>query len=52
MITKMSLCFCQVLDKPSQLTEKELAEAASKWANEKPEKGDENNLTEISEFEV
>ncbi|XP_027252152.1 periphilin-1 isoform X6 [Cricetulus griseus] len=42
----------KVLDKPSQLTEKELAEAASKWANEKPEKGDENNLTEISEFET
>ncbi|XP_005067192.2 periphilin-1 isoform X4 [Mesocricetus auratus] len=42
----------KVLDKPSQLTEKELAEAASKWANEKPEKADENNLTEISEFET
>ncbi|KAL6035407.1 hypothetical protein STEG23_036431 [Scotinomys teguina] len=42
----------EVLDKPSQLTEKELAEAASKWANEKPEKSDENNLTEISEFEM
>lgn len=52
MLTKMSLYLWQVLDKPSRLTEKELAEAASKWANEKPEKSDENNLTEISEFEV
>ncbi|XP_057648834.1 periphilin-1 isoform X6 [Chionomys nivalis] len=42
----------KVLDKPSRLTEKELAEAASKWANEKPEKSDGNNLTEISEFET
>ncbi|XP_013204323.1 periphilin-1 isoform X7 [Microtus ochrogaster] len=42
----------KVLDKPSRLTEKELAEAASKWANEKSEKSDENNLTEISEFET
>lgn len=36
-----------MLDKPSRL--KELAEAARKWANEK---SDENNLTEMSEFEV
>ncbi|XP_058163815.1 periphilin-1 isoform X8 [Dasypus novemcinctus] len=41
----------KVLDKPSRLTEKELAEAASKWAAEKVEKGDESNLPEISEYE-
>uniref|UniRef100_A0A673UPA2 Periphilin 1 n=1 Tax=Suricata suricatta TaxID=37032 RepID=A0A673UPA2_SURSU len=41
----------KVLDKPSRLTEKELAEAASKWAAEKLEKTDENNLPEISEYE-
>ncbi|XP_077870993.1 periphilin-1 isoform X7 [Ictidomys tridecemlineatus] len=42
----------KVLDKPSRLTEKELAEAASKWAAEKLEKSDESNLPEISEFEA
>ncbi|XP_034372058.1 periphilin-1 isoform X4 [Arvicanthis niloticus] len=42
----------KVLDKPSRLTEKELAEAESKWANETLEKSDENNLAEISEFEA
>ncbi|KAM4883053.1 periphilin-1 isoform 9-T11 [Thomomys bottae] len=42
----------KVLDKPTRLTEKELAEAASKWAAEKLEKSDESNLPEISEFEV
>jgi hypothetical protein len=42
----------KVLDKPSRLTEKELAEAASKWAAEKLEKAEESNLPEISEFEV
>nr|XP_044611525.1 periphilin-1 isoform X4 [Equus asinus] len=42
----------KVLDKPSRLTEKELAEAASKWAAEKLEKADESNLPEISEYEV
>ncbi|KAL1767635.1 periphilin-1 isoform X1 [Sigmodon hispidus] len=42
----------QVLDKSSRLTEKELAEVASKWASEKPETSDENNLAEISEFEA
>lgn len=40
-----------MLDKPSRLTEKELAEAASKWAAEKLEKADESNLPEI-EYEV
>nr|XP_045015320.1 periphilin-1-like isoform X2 [Jaculus jaculus] len=42
----------KVLDKSSRLTEKELSEAASKWAAEKLEKSDENNLPEISEFET
>nr|XP_011720189.1 periphilin-1 isoform X12 [Macaca nemestrina]XP_011720190.1 periphilin-1 isoform X12 [Macaca nemestrina]XP_015286237.1 periphilin-1 isoform X13 [Macaca fascicularis] len=42
----------KVLDKPSRLTEKELAEAASKWAAEKLEKSDESNLPEISEYEA
>ncbi|XP_037692728.1 periphilin-1-like isoform X2 [Choloepus didactylus] len=42
----------KVLDKPSRLTEKELAEAASKWAAEKLEKADDSNLPEISEYEV
>ncbi|XP_037704230.1 periphilin-1 isoform X3 [Choloepus didactylus] len=42
----------KVLDKPSRLTEKELAEAASKWAAEKLEKADDSNLPEISEYEA
>ncbi|KAM4834964.1 periphilin-1-like [Thomomys bottae] len=42
----------KVLDKPTRLIEKELAEAASKWAVEKLEKSDESNLPEISEFET
>uniref|UniRef100_A0A2K5I134 Periphilin-1 C-terminal domain-containing protein n=1 Tax=Colobus angolensis palliatus TaxID=336983 RepID=A0A2K5I134_COLAP len=42
----------KVLDKPSRLTEKELAEAASKWAAEKLEKSDESNLPEISAYEA
>uniref|UniRef100_A0AC11E6Y7 Uncharacterized protein n=1 Tax=Ovis aries TaxID=9940 RepID=A0AC11E6Y7_SHEEP len=42
----------KVLEKPSRLTEKELAEAASRWAAEKLEKADESNLPEISEYEV
>ncbi|XP_022375374.1 periphilin-1 isoform X7 [Enhydra lutris kenyoni] len=41
----------KVLDKPSRLTEKELAEAASKWAAEKLEKAEESNLPEI-EYEA
>ncbi|XP_004689991.1 PREDICTED: periphilin-1-like isoform X2 [Condylura cristata] len=39
----------KVLEEPSQLTEKELAEATSKWAAEKLEKADEGTLPEISE---
>uniref|UniRef100_A0A5F8GW39 Periphilin 1 n=1 Tax=Monodelphis domestica TaxID=13616 RepID=A0A5F8GW39_MONDO len=42
----------KVLDKPSRLTEKELAEAANKWAAEKLEKTDENNLPEISDYDA
>ncbi|XP_060047556.1 periphilin-1 isoform X6 [Erinaceus europaeus] len=42
----------KVLDKSSRLTEKELAEAASKWATEKLEKADDGNLPEISEYEA
>ncbi|XP_021038501.1 periphilin-1 isoform X2 [Mus caroli] len=42
----------KALDKPSRLTEKELAEAESKWANETLEKSDESNLAEMSEFEA
>ncbi|XP_073078891.1 periphilin-1 isoform X9 [Manis javanica] len=42
----------KALDKPSRLTEKELAEAASKWATEKLEKTDESDLPEIAEYEV
>ncbi|KAM9171734.1 periphilin-1 isoform 5-T7 [Pangshura tecta] len=42
----------KVLDKSSRLSEKELAEAASKWAAEKSEKADESNLPEITEYEA
>lgn len=53
----MYLCFCvfefhQALDKSSRLSEKELAEAASRWAAEKGEKTDTSNLPEISEYDV
>ncbi|XP_010639242.1 periphilin-1 isoform X4 [Fukomys damarensis] len=42
----------KVLDKPSRLTEKEFAEAASKWAAEKLEKSDESSSPGISEFQA
>ncbi|KAM6153456.1 periphilin-1 isoform 3-T4 [Erethizon dorsatum] len=42
----------KALDKPSRLTEKELAEAASKWAAEKLEKSEESSLPGISEFQA
>ncbi|XP_043823994.1 periphilin-1 isoform X3 [Dromiciops gliroides] len=42
----------KVLDKPSRLTEKELAEAANKWAAEKLEKTDDNNLPDISDYDA
>ncbi|KAL8221366.1 UNVERIFIED_CONTAM: hypothetical protein K2H54_066542 [Gekko kuhli] len=40
------------LDKSSRLSEKELVEAASRWAAEKAEKTDTSNLPEISEYDV
>ncbi|XP_050792256.1 periphilin-1 isoform X4 [Gopherus flavomarginatus] len=42
----------KILDKSSRLSEKELAEAASKWAAEKSEKADESNLPEITEYDA
>ncbi|XP_032660506.1 periphilin-1 isoform X7 [Chelonoidis abingdonii] len=42
----------KVLDKTSRLSEKELAEAASKWAAEKSEKADESSLPEITEYDA
>ncbi|KAM6143271.1 periphilin-1-like [Erethizon dorsatum] len=42
----------KVLDKASRLTEKELAEAVSIWAEEKIQTSEESNLSGISEFEV
>ncbi|CAM4473520.1 unnamed protein product [Eretmochelys imbricata] len=42
----------KVLDKSSRLSEKELAEAASKWAAEKSEKADESNLPDITEYDA
>ncbi|XP_013361122.1 PREDICTED: periphilin-1 isoform X4 [Chinchilla lanigera] len=42
----------KALEKPSRLTEKELAEAASKWAAEKLEKSEESSVPGISEFQA
>ncbi|XP_076418059.1 periphilin-1-like isoform X3 [Peromyscus maniculatus bairdii] len=42
----------KVLKSPSRLTEKEQADAANKRANENPKQSEENNLAEISEFEM
>ncbi|NWH69932.1 PPHLN protein, partial [Piaya cayana] len=42
----------KALEKSNRLSEKELAEAASKWAAEKSEKADESNLPEITEYDV
>lgn len=42
----------KVLDKPSRLTEKELAEAANNWAAGNLGKAIESNLPEISEYEA
>ncbi|NXN94762.1 PPHLN protein, partial [Rhinopomastus cyanomelas] len=39
-------------EKSNRLSEKELAEAASKWAAEKSEKADDSNLPEIIEYEA
>ncbi|KFO26147.1 Periphilin-1 [Fukomys damarensis] len=40
-----------VLDKPSRLTEKEFAEATSRWAAEKLQKSEENSSPGFSEFQ-
>uniref|UniRef100_A0A8D0GXJ1 Periphilin 1 n=1 Tax=Sphenodon punctatus TaxID=8508 RepID=A0A8D0GXJ1_SPHPU len=42
----------KTLDKSNRLSEKELAEAASRWAAEKSEKTDESNLPEIAEYDA
>ncbi|KAM6303419.1 periphilin-1 isoform 4-T7 [Podargus strigoides] len=42
----------KALDKSHRLSEKELVEAASKWAAEKSEKADESNLPEITEYDA
>ncbi|NXP53918.1 PPHLN protein, partial [Heliornis fulica] len=42
----------KVLEKSHRLSEKELAEAAIKWAAEKSEKADESNLPEITECDA
>ncbi|XP_053435043.1 periphilin-1-like [Nycticebus coucang] len=56
--TDTSPCFysavssSKVLVKPGRLTEKELAEAARKWAGEEQEKSDASHLPEICEYEA
>ncbi|NWX89619.1 PPHLN protein, partial [Nothoprocta ornata] len=42
----------KALDKGSRLTEKELAEAASKWAAEKAEKADEGNFPGTADYQA
>ncbi|XP_021240646.1 periphilin-1 isoform X3 [Numida meleagris] len=42
----------KAMEKSNRLSEKELAEAASKWAAEKLEKTDESNLPERTEYEA
>ncbi|KAJ7400311.1 Periphilin-1 [Pitangus sulphuratus] len=42
----------KALEKSNRLSEKELAEAASKWAAEKSEKAEESNLPEITEYDA
>ncbi|XP_072195122.1 periphilin-1 isoform X4 [Excalfactoria chinensis] len=42
----------KAVEKSTRLSEKELAEAASKWAAEKLEKADENNLPERTDYEA
>ncbi|XP_068525498.1 periphilin-1 isoform X2 [Anas acuta] len=42
----------KALDKSNRLSEKELAEAASKWAAEKAEKADESSLPERTEYDA
>ncbi|XP_055973865.1 periphilin-1 isoform X1 [Sorex fumeus] len=50
--SSLAVSSSKVSDKPNRLTEKELAEAASKWATEKLDKADEGNLPDISEYEA
>ncbi|KAI1239306.1 hypothetical protein IHE44_0012421, partial [Lamprotornis superbus] len=42
----------KALEKSNRLSEKELAEAASKWAAEKSEKAEESSLPEITEYDA
>ncbi|XP_033017669.1 periphilin-1 isoform X2 [Lacerta agilis] len=42
----------KALDKSGRLSEKELAEAASRWAAEKAEKADTSSVPEISDYEA
>ncbi|RMC10063.1 hypothetical protein DUI87_12861 [Hirundo rustica rustica] len=42
----------KALEKSNRLSEKELTEAASKWAAEKSEKAEENNLPELTEYDA
>ncbi|XP_031409221.1 periphilin-1 isoform X5 [Meleagris gallopavo] len=42
----------KAMEKSTRLSEKELAEAASKWAAERLEKANENNLSERTEYEA
>ncbi|NXA09195.1 PPHLN protein, partial [Sapayoa aenigma] len=42
----------KALEKSNRLSEKELAEAASKWAAEKSEKAEESHLPEITEYDA
>ncbi|XP_009076966.1 PREDICTED: periphilin-1 [Acanthisitta chloris] len=42
----------KALEKSDRLSEKELAEAASKWAAENSEKAEESNLPEITDYEA
>ncbi|NWR50598.1 PPHLN protein, partial [Regulus satrapa] len=42
----------KALEKSNRLSEKELAEAASKWAAEKSEKAEESNIPEIAEYDA
>ncbi|XP_063998269.1 periphilin-1 isoform X2 [Pogoniulus pusillus] len=42
----------KAVDKSHRLSEKELAEAASKWAAEKAEKANENDIPEIADYDA
>uniref|UniRef100_A0A8C5RQS3 Periphilin 1 n=1 Tax=Laticauda laticaudata TaxID=8630 RepID=A0A8C5RQS3_LATLA len=47
-----ALSSAKTLDKSSRLSEKELAEAASRWATEKAEKVEASSVPEISEYDA